>query len=123
MQAANEAARLNTEEEAPNDDPLYTWHLMCPEHDEQTLDECEECNATPAENRCPECSGNGCHWCYWTGEKQVEQADAAELEVVDEREAEAAGTWREGWITRQPAPADEALFDLGDDVEQGALFE
>ncbi|PJN40496.1 hypothetical protein CG747_12555 [Streptomyces sp. CB02959] len=31
------------------------------------------------------------------------------------------GTWRGGWIANTP-PADTVLFDLGPDVEQGALF-
>ncbi|MEU2179703.1 hypothetical protein [Streptomyces thermolilacinus] len=119
VEAANECARLNGAAEAPAGDPLYTWGPMCPEHDEQGLDDCEACNAVPAEDRCPECSGKGCHWCHWTGEKQPEQgeADAGGRDAV-----EAAGTWRTGWIAAQQAPAGDALFDLGEDVEQGALF-
>ncbi|MFI5686773.1 hypothetical protein [Streptomyces sp. NPDC051636] len=123
VEAANECARLNGEAEAPAGDPLYSWGPMCPEHDEQGLDDCETCNAVPAEDRCPECSGKGCHWCHWTGEKQPEQTetDTGERDV-DEPAAEAAGTWRTGWIAAQQAPAGDALFDLGEDVEQGALF-
>ncbi|MFD9859743.1 hypothetical protein [Streptomyces alboflavus] len=125
VQAANRAAEMNVEEGAPAGDPLYLWDLLCVEHrdDEQQVDTCEKCNAVPAEDRCPECSGKGCHWCYWTGEQQPEQVEVAELDVVDGREAEGEGTWRGGWIVGRPAPVDEPLFDLGGDVEQGALFE
>ncbi|MFJ9816174.1 hypothetical protein ACIRU3_13075 [Streptomyces sp. NPDC101151] len=127
VQAANRAADMNAEEGAPASDPLYMWDLLCVEHrdSEQQVDTCEECNATPDEDRCPECSGKGCHWCHWTGEEQTEQTEQTapiELEVVHDDEAEAAGTWREGWIASQPAPADVVLFDLGDIAEQGALF-
>ncbi|MFF2922742.1 hypothetical protein ACFVTP_10115 [Streptomyces celluloflavus] len=44
------------------------------------------------------------------------------VEAVEQAEA-ADGTWRGGWITGPPMPADEVLFALGPaDVEQGALF-
>ncbi|HZF90423.1 hypothetical protein [Streptomyces sp.] len=125
VQAANRAAEMNVEEDAPAGDPLYLWDLLCVEHrdDEQQVDTCEKCNAVPAEDRCPECSGKGCHWCYWTGEKQPEQTEASVGEQgVDEPAAEVAGTWRAGWIKAEQAPAGDALFDLGDDVEQGQLF-
>ncbi|QRX90839.1 hypothetical protein [Streptomyces noursei] len=91
-------------------------------------------DATPAEDRCKECAGKGCHWCHWTGEQQPEQAeadnkkDAAEAELLDTvdvvEEAEAAdGTWRGGWIVGTTMPADEVLFNLDPaDTEQGALF-
>ncbi|MEU2393985.1 hypothetical protein [Streptomyces sp. NPDC007369] len=128
VQAANRAAEMNVEEDAPAGDPLYMWDLLCVEHRdaEQQVDTCEECNAEPAEGRCPECSGKGCHWCYWTGERQpeqVEQPEAVEHDVVAEDEVEAAGTWREGWIARRPAAVDEGLFELDPEAEQGALFE
>ncbi|MEV8169604.1 hypothetical protein AB0O70_16915 [Microbacterium paraoxydans] len=134
VEAANDCAQYNVEAEAPADDPEFTWSLMCTEHDEQTADACEECNAVPVEDRCKECSGKGCHWCYFTGEQQPEQAevddaaeqDVAEAELADTVEAvaqaEAAdGTWRGGWIASTPPASGEALFDL-DDGEQGALF-
>ncbi|MFI5867740.1 hypothetical protein [Streptomyces sp. NPDC051546] len=47
VQAANRAAELNTEEEAPADDPVYAWALMCPEHREQPAGTCQECNTDP----------------------------------------------------------------------------
>jgi hypothetical protein len=118
VQAANEAARLNAEEGEPGDEPLCGWDLMCPQHQDEQVDACEECNAVPVEDRCPECSGKGCHGCHWTGEKQTE-GDAGGQAVDDE----ADGTWRSGWIKAEQAPAGDALFDLGADVEQGALFE
>ncbi|MFF9507307.1 hypothetical protein ACF1BU_14230 [Streptomyces sp. NPDC014724] len=50
VQAANRAAELNVEEDAPAGDPTYTWDLLCPDHrdNEQQVDECEECNAEEA---------------------------------------------------------------------------
>jgi hypothetical protein len=50
VQAANRAAEWNVEEEAPAGDPTYTWDLLCPDHrdNEQSVDECEECNAEEA---------------------------------------------------------------------------
>ncbi|MER5359992.1 hypothetical protein [Streptomyces sp. NPDC002785] len=50
VQAANRAAELNVEEDAPAGDPTYTWDLLCPDHRdaEQQVDECEECNAVEA---------------------------------------------------------------------------
>ncbi|QRX93384.1 hypothetical protein [Streptomyces noursei] len=130
VEAANDCAQYNVEAEAPAGDPKFSWALMCTEHDEQTADTCEECNAIPAEDRCKECAGKGCHWCHWTGEQQPEQAEAdnekgaAEAELLDtvdavEKAERVDGTWRGGWIAS--APADGALFDLGPD-EQGALF-
>ncbi|MFF0630369.1 hypothetical protein [Streptomyces sp. NPDC004296] len=81
----------------------------------------------PAEDRCKECAGKGCHWCYWTGEQQPEQDTAAAelrdtVDTVEEAER-ADGTWRGGWIAGTTMPADEVLFNLGgEDVGQGALF-
>ncbi|MEK2479000.1 hypothetical protein [Streptomyces noursei] len=102
VQAANRAAEMNAEEDAPAGDPVYVWDLLCVEHrdSEQQVDTCEECNAAE------------------------DQADATAAELLDTvdavEEAERAdGTWRGGWIAS--APADGALFDLGPD-EQGALF-
>ncbi|MFE7316425.1 hypothetical protein ACFU7T_25535 [Streptomyces sp. NPDC057555] len=91
VQAANRAAEMNAEDDAPTGDPVYVWDLLCVEHrdSEQQVDTCEECNA------------------------------AELLDAVEEAER-ADGTWRGGWIAS--APADEALFDLGENVEQGALF-
>jgi hypothetical protein len=101
VDAANEAARLNEEEEHPADDPLYVWDLMCPDHEneEQTHDGCEECAAQD--------------------ERDAAEAElAGTVESVEEAER-ADGTWRGGWITDAPAPA--PMF--GDDPgEQGALF-
>lgn len=114
VQAANEVARLNAEEDLDAADPLYGWDLMCPEHREQQRDTCEECNAVPVEDQCPGCKGKGCHDCYGTGEKLPEPSEV---------EVEVDGTWRSGWIVSGPAPAGDALFDLGEDAEQGALFE
>lgn len=50
VQAANRAAELNVEEDAPAGDPTYVWDLLCPDHRdaEQSVDECEECNAEEA---------------------------------------------------------------------------
>ncbi|MEV0657138.1 hypothetical protein [Streptomyces sp. NPDC050395] len=50
VQAANRAAEWNVEEEAPAGDPTYVWDLLCPDHRdaEQSVDECEECNAEEA---------------------------------------------------------------------------
>ncbi|MFF4738795.1 hypothetical protein ACFY2W_23360 [Streptomyces sp. NPDC001262] len=111
VDAANECARLTAEE--PAEEPLYSWHRTCPEHDEQTLDECEVCNVMPAEEQCPECAGCGCHWCHWTGEKQSEKDSAGAPEA----------TWRGGWITGTAEPEAGALFALDDNTgEQGALF-
>jgi hypothetical protein len=25
---------------------------------------------------CTECNGNGCHWCYWTGEDHLNDEEA-----------------------------------------------
>ncbi|MFD9813726.1 hypothetical protein [Streptomyces sp. NPDC059080] len=50
-----------------------------------------------------------------------QQVDTCEECNADE--AEAAGTWRERWIASKPAATDEALFALGDDAEQGSLFQ
>ncbi|PSJ29814.1 hypothetical protein B7P34_04700 [Streptosporangium nondiastaticum] len=99
VDAANECARLNAEEE-PAEEPLHSWHRMCPEHDEQTLDECEECNAVP-----------------------TEQAEEPEGEVEVEEAPEAGGTWRSGWMAAERRVTEGALFDLGDGVEQGLLFQ
>ncbi|MFD9069504.1 hypothetical protein [Streptomyces lasiicapitis] len=57
--------------------------------------------------------------------KYAASIDLAE-QVAEELGAPLAGeqgadTWRNGWIADTPTPADEVLFDLGDD-EQGALF-
>jgi hypothetical protein len=48
VQAANRAAEWNVEEEAPAGDPTYVWDLLCADHREQSVDECEECNAEEA---------------------------------------------------------------------------
>lgn len=48
VQAANRAAEWNVEEEAPAGDPTYTWDLLCADHREQQVDECEQCNAEEA---------------------------------------------------------------------------
>jgi hypothetical protein len=105
VQAANEAARLNAEEGAPKGDPVYFWHLMCPRHDEQTLDECEGCAAEDEQDVAA-----------------AERAGAAE--AVENPEA-APVTYRDRWIAGAPQqPDDDALFTLddGSDGEQGALF-
>jgi hypothetical protein len=47
VQASDEAARMNAEEEHPADDPLYRWAVLCLEHDEQPADSCEDCLAEP----------------------------------------------------------------------------
>ncbi|WP_331762505.1 hypothetical protein OG612_45590 (plasmid) [Streptomyces sp. NBC_01527] len=44
VQAANEAAALNSNESTPGDEPLYTWLPLCTEHEEQPADTCEDCN-------------------------------------------------------------------------------
>ncbi|MFI0906780.1 hypothetical protein ACH4TE_25140 [Streptomyces sioyaensis] len=134
VEAANDCAQYNVEAEAPAGDPEFSWGLMCTEHEEQMLDACEECNAVPAEERCKECQGKGCHWCHWTGEQQPEQSEAgddveqdvAEVELADavesvEQAEVADGTWRGGWIASTPPATGDALFDMGDG-EQGALF-
>lgn len=63
VQASDEAARLNTEEEHPASDPLYRWAVMCTEHEEQPANGCEECategcGAVDADDldACGECS-------------------------------------------------------------------
>lgn len=43
VQASDKAARLNAEEEAPADSPLYRWAVMCLDHEEQPANGCEEC--------------------------------------------------------------------------------
>ncbi|MDN3056195.1 hypothetical protein PH213_16905 [Streptomyces sp. SRF1] len=100
VEAANRAAEWNAEEEAPTDDPLYGWDLMCPQHHEQQVDTCEECAAD-------------------------DEQDASEAELLDTVEAveqaeRADGTWRGAWIAATSAAA--ALFNLGPAAEQGALF-
>ncbi|MFE0189308.1 hypothetical protein [Streptomyces sp. NPDC058989] len=121
VDAANECAQFNVEAEAPAGDPEFSWALMCTEHEEQMLDSCEECHAVPAEDRCSECAGKGCHWCHWTGEQQPEQA-VDEAEAVEQPAA--GGTWRSGWIASAPSPVGDELFDLDQgEGEQGALFE
>ncbi|MDT0346774.1 hypothetical protein [Streptomyces litchfieldiae] len=106
VDAANEAARLNEEEEHPADDPLYGWDLMCPDHEneEQTHDGCEECAAED--------------------ERDAAKAEhASTVEAIEDGER-ADGTWRGGWIAGAPEPPAAALFDVGDEDtgEQGALF-
>lgn len=100
VQAANRAAELNVEDDAPADDPLYGWDLMCPEHREQQVDTCEECAA----------------------DDEPDAAEAELLAVVDvvEEAERADGTWRGAWIAAEPS--DPALFDLDPTTEQGALF-
>lgn len=121
VEAANDCAQYNVGGEAPAGDPEFLWALMCTQHEEQMLDTCEECNAVPAEDRCKECSGTGCHWCHWTGEQQPEQA-LAEAETVEQPAAD--GTWRGGWIASTPPQVGDELFDLDQgEGEQGALFE
>jgi hypothetical protein len=92
---AVQAANRAAEWNAEADDLLHGWDLMCPEHREQQFDTCEECNAA--------------------------EDEAGEQDLVDE--AVGAGTWRSRWIGAEQAPAGDTLFDLGEDVEQGALFE
>ncbi|MFI9203319.1 hypothetical protein [Streptomyces sp. NPDC053048] len=100
VQAANRAAELNAEDDAPADEPLYGWDLMCPEHREQQVDTCEECAA----------------------DDETDAAEAELLAAVDAvEEAERTdGTWRGAWIAA--APNDPALLDLDPTAEQGALF-
>lgn len=43
VEASDAAARLNTEGEAPADDPAYRWEVLCADHAEQPKDGCEEC--------------------------------------------------------------------------------
>jgi hypothetical protein len=45
VQASDEAARLNAEEEATADAPMYRWAVLCADHEEQPKDACEDCNA------------------------------------------------------------------------------
>lgn len=45
VQASDATARLNAEEEAPADDPAYRWAVLCAEHEEQPVNNCEECLA------------------------------------------------------------------------------
>ncbi|MGW5851987.1 hypothetical protein ACWFQ8_29255 [Streptomyces sp. NPDC055254] len=47
VQAANRAAELNAEEDAPADEPVHTWALMCPNHREQAAESCEDCTTEP----------------------------------------------------------------------------
>ncbi|MFG3118685.1 hypothetical protein ACGF4C_30480 [Streptomyces sp. NPDC048197] len=130
VEAANDCAQYNVEAEAPAGDPEFEWALMCTQHEEQMLDGCEECNAVPAEDRCKECSGKGCHWCHWTGEQQPEaEVDGDEQATVETELAETVeqaeagdGTWRGGWIASTPPATGDVLFDVCEG-EQGALFD
>ncbi|MDV9190474.1 hypothetical protein R6L23_20015 [Streptomyces sp. SR27] len=57
---------------------------------------------------------------------QPRRKDGADEQLVDEtaaRTGEAPTTWRSGWLVVEAPESIEALLDLGDDVEQGALFE
>ncbi|MGD3112538.1 hypothetical protein [Streptomyces sp. YGL11-2] len=106
VQAANRAAEMNAEEDAPASDPVYAWDLLCVEHrdSEQQIDTCEECNAA---------------------ENQPDATAAELLDTVDaiEKAERVDGTWHGGWIAGTTTPADELLFTLDPaDVEQGALF-
>ncbi|MEU2395071.1 hypothetical protein [Streptomyces sp. NPDC007369] len=47
VEAANRTAELNAEEDAPADEPVYMWALMCPDHREQAAESCEECTTEP----------------------------------------------------------------------------
>lgn len=52
VQAANEAVRLDEEDEAAREragegEPFYTWAILCREHEEQPADGCEECHQDP----------------------------------------------------------------------------
>ncbi|MDH6709786.1 hypothetical protein P3T27_006535 [Kitasatospora sp. MAA19] len=74
VDVANEAARENVDAEAAPDDPYATWARICPDHQAQSADDCQECYAEEPEDddaddeaRCTDCSGKGCHWCHWTG--------------------------------------------------------
>ncbi|MFD8509666.1 hypothetical protein ACFV27_00770 [Streptomyces antimycoticus] len=55
VQAASAAYVMNAEDEAareadPDDEPLYTWAVLCGQHEEQRADSCEECAAEDAED-------------------------------------------------------------------------
>lgn len=45
VQASDETARLNAEEEAPADAPMFRWAVLCADHEEQPKDGCEKCAA------------------------------------------------------------------------------
>ncbi|MFE6764369.1 hypothetical protein [Streptomyces sp. NPDC057689] len=151
VQAANRAAEWNVEEEAPAGDPTYVWDLMCPDHRdaEQSVDECEECNAEEAAEQAvveerPRCITHGAacdddpkrrHQFEPTAEqveaareakRQAKAKTAARIAELDdvlamiEQAERVDGTWRGEWIAA--APADAELLDLPADAEQGALF-
>lgn len=106
VQAANRAAEMNAEDDAPTGNPLHMWDLLCVEHrdSEQQVDTCEECNAA---------------------EDQPDTTAAELSDTVDavEKAERVDGTWRGSWIAGTTTPADEVLFALDPaDVEQGALF-
>ncbi|MGW1902976.1 hypothetical protein ACWCQB_37670 [Streptomyces hirsutus] len=44
VEAANTAARFNTAEQEPAGDLLYTWSVLCADHEEQPADGCQECH-------------------------------------------------------------------------------
>ncbi|MEX2984561.1 hypothetical protein [Streptomyces sp. C36] len=52
-----------------------------------------------------------------------EECTAEEPEGEVEETPEAGGTWRSGWMAAEQQVMEEALFDLGDGVEQGLLFQ
>ncbi|WKK26856.1 hypothetical protein QZH56_15420 [Streptomyces olivoreticuli] len=53
---------------------------------------------------------------------QQRQAAPEAAEVYVAETPDTAGTWRSGWIAAGQQAANDALFDLGDSAEQGALF-
>ncbi|MEU7605432.1 hypothetical protein [Streptomyces sp. NPDC041003] len=54
---------------------------------------------------------------------QPRRDGALDEQLVDDPAAgEACRTWRSGWLVVEAPPSVDALLDLGDDVEQGALF-
>ncbi|MFF4205539.1 hypothetical protein ACFYZ8_33375 [Streptomyces sp. NPDC001668] len=49
--AANEAVRLNAEDDSsPADEPEYGWQALCREHEEQPAGDCEECATAEGED-------------------------------------------------------------------------
>ncbi len=73
-EVASEGADIITNPEHDSHDPdgEYKVVAICRSHEEQPADTCEECFSEQADEkdcRCKECGGDGCHWCYWTGQR------------------------------------------------------